>query len=96
MKQQTKTGVKQMTIENQVIVTAYGLTDDGRDTDRIVDVFGNELSLTHCVDGQLSVSMADGEHLDYFTQSEWDMIVECGTVRPLDIAAGTNVTTVNW
>ena len=85
-----------MTIENQVIVTAYGLTDNGCDTDRIVDVFGNEVSLTRCVDGQLSVSMADGEHLDYFTQSEWDMIVEGGTVRPLDTVAGTTVTTVNW
>jgi len=85
-----------MSIENQVIVTAYGLNDDGRDIDRIVDMFGNELNLTRCVDGQLSVSMADGEHLDYFTQSEWDMIMEGGTVRPLDIVAGTTVTAVNW
>ena len=72
------------------------LVNDDRDIDRIIDTSGNELRLTRCVDGQLSVSMADGQHMDYFTISEWDTVLSGGTVRALDVVAGTTVTTVNW
>ena len=78
------------------------LIPDGRDISRLVDVMGREIRTGIADDGRIAAYDVSGVdsvtaiELDRFTQAEWDSVLSAGTERPLDVIAGTTVTTINW
>lgn len=74
------------------------LVPDGRDIDRLVSVFGSELRVGYSalMNSPHIYDPFTRDILDYFTQDEIDEILSEGAQRPLDVSAGTVVTTINW